>query len=90
MLPTVQRLPAGWPIKRTFKDGLTPYTTSTGIQIGIFYEPPRKYFMTELDEHWQGVLLEIEPEWSERRIAVYMGYCMFMTMVLMLAMQVGW
>ena len=46
--------------------------------------------MTELDEHWQGVLLEIEPEWSERRIAVYMGYCMFMTMVLMLAMQVGW
>ena len=90
MLPTVQRLPAGEPIKRIFTNGMTPYITSTGIQIGIFHEPQRKYHMTDLDEHWQGVLLEIEPEWSERRIAVYMGYCMFMTMVLMLAMQVGW
>ena len=90
MIPSVQRLPAGKPINRTFPSGITPYTTLTGIQIGIFYEPPRRYCMTELDEFWQGVLLNIEPEWSQRRIAVYMGYCMFMIMVLMMAMQAEW
>lgn len=86
----VYRLPVGKPIKRIFPSGLTPYITSTGIQIGIFYEAPQKYYMTELEEFWQAVLLEIEPEWSQRRVAIYMAYCMFIIFVLMLGMQGGW
>ena len=64
-----------------------PYTTSTGIQIGVFYEPPATNHMTELEEFWQGVLLEIEPEWSERRVAVYTAYSVFISLVCFLAVQ---
>lgn len=87
MSSAVQRLPAGKPIKRVFQGGITPYTTSTGIQIGVFYNPPATNYMTELEEFWQGVLLEIEPEWSERRVAVYTAYSVFISLVCFLAVQ---
>lgn len=90
MIPKVERLPAGKPIKRVFPSGITPYQTTTGIQIGVFYEPPQQCHMTDLEEFWQGVLLEIEPEWSQRRVAVYTAYGVFIAMVMMLLMQGEW
>jgi hypothetical protein len=90
MIAAVKRLPAGKPIKRVFHDGLTPYTTSTGIQIGVFYEPPQKNHMTDLEEFWQGVLLGIEPMWSDRRVAKYVSYSVFVSCVIMTAVKVGW
>ena len=90
MTQQVQRLPIGKPIKRIFPSGISPYTTSTGIQIGVFYEPPVKCYMTELEEFWQGVLLEIEPEWSERRVAIYIAYMLFMFAVFVGMTRIGW
>jgi hypothetical protein len=36
---------------------MTPYRTSSGLQIGCRYQPPQFNNMTAEDELWQGVLL---------------------------------
>lgn len=54
--------------------GITPFVTSTGVQIGAFYTTTQKHVLTADEEFWQGVLLGIEPEWSRRRIAHYICY----------------
>lgn len=87
MIAAVKRLPAGQPIKRASQNRVAPYVTSTGIQIGVFYEPPAKNQMDELEEFWQCVLLDVEPEWSERRVAIYTAYAVFIALVLFLATQ---
>ena len=57
--------------------GVKPYVTSTGVQVGVNYIPPRKYTMTKEEEYWQGIILDIEPDWSQRRIARAAAYIMF-------------
>lgn len=51
-----------------------PFVTSTGVMIGVNYVPPSNTHTTTEEELWQGVMLGIEPEWSRRRIAQYLGY----------------
>jgi len=63
--------------------GVKPHVTSTGVQIGVNYIPPRKSTITHEEEHWQGVMLGIEPDWSQRRIARAAAYFVFvMSLVL--------
>lgn len=65
--------------------GVKPYVTSTGVQVGVNYIPPRKSIMTKEEEHWQGVMLGIEPDWSQRRIIRFVGYVMFVMSFVLLA-----
>lgn len=51
-----------------------PFVTSTGVMIGINYIPPSTTSMSEEDEFWQGIMLDIEPDWSQRRIAHFAAY----------------
>jgi hypothetical protein len=51
-----------------------PFSTSTGVMIGINYTPPPTTSMSQEDELWQGVMLGIEPEWSQRRIVCFVAY----------------
>jgi hypothetical protein len=53
----------------------TPYTTSSGLQIGSHYEPPRKNHMSQEDECWQGVLLGEKPYPSANQVIVFVVYC---------------
>lgn len=65
--------------------GVKPHVTSTGVQIGVNYIPPRKSTVTHEEEHWQAVMLGIEPDWSQRRIIRFVGYIMFVMSFVLLA-----
>jgi hypothetical protein len=63
--------------------GVKPHITATGVQIGVNYVPPHRDETTPEEEHWQAVVLGIEPDWSQRRIARTLGYVVFvMSLVL--------
>jgi hypothetical protein len=64
--------------------GVSPFVTSTGIQIGAFYTPKLPTLSPE-EEFWQGVMLGIEPEWSRRRIAQYCTYVITVVAVFFIA-----
>ena len=51
-----------------------PYKTRSGLKIGSNYTPPKPNRMTREEEVMQGILLGIEPEWSQKRIAILAGY----------------
>lgn len=89
MIQPVKRLSPNQPIKRLI-NGVAPYTTQTGVQIGVFYQDNPSTRMSETEEFWQGVLLGIEPEWSRRRIAKYATYMAFIFFVVMASVKVGW
>lgn len=58
-----------------------PYKTRSGLKIGSNYTPPRPNRMTRDEEIMQGVLLGIEPEWSQKRIISLAGYiALFVTL----------
>lgn len=59
----------------------TPYTTKSGLQIGLHYEPPRSSQMSQEDEHWQCVLLGLKPNPSAIQIIVFGAYCAFLVVV---------
>ena len=64
-----------------------PYKTRSGLKIGSNYTPPRPNHMTRDEEVMQGVLLGIEPEWSQKRIAILVGYfTLFVTLFSALVM----
>ena len=58
--------------------GVKPHVTCTGVQIGINYIPPRKDTSTHEEEHWQAVMLGIEPDWSQRRVVRAAVYVVFL------------
>ena len=89
MIKPIKRLSPNEPLKRSI-NGTAPYTTKTGLQIGVFYQAPQTQRMSETEEYWQGVLLGIEPEWSRRRIFKYMTYVAFLGFVALTAVKVGW
>jgi hypothetical protein len=65
-----------------------PYKTRSGLKIGSNYTPPRPNRMTRDEEIMQGVLLGIEPEWSQKRIAILVGYfLLFVTLLSALVMM---
>lgn len=51
-----------------------PYKTRSGLKIGSNYTPPRPNRMTRDEEIMQGILLGIEPDWSQKRVAILAGY----------------
>ena len=58
-----------------------PYKTRSGLKIGSNYTPPKSNRMTREEEVMQGILLGIEPEWSQKRIAILAGYAaLFVTL----------
>lgn len=64
-----------------------PYKTRSGLKIGSNYTPPKANRMTREEEVMQGILLGIEPEWSQKRIAILAGYIMlFVTLFSALVM----
>lgn len=69
--------------------GTQPYVTSAGVMIGVNYNPDNKCIVSDEDEFWQGVLLGIEPEWSNRRIARYVAYVIFLVVVFFAAILKG-
>ena len=55
-----------------------PYTTKSGLQIGCNYTPPQRNYMSADAELLQSALLGIEPEFSQRRIAGWIAYTLFL------------
>lgn len=55
-----------------------PYTTKSGLQIGCMYTPPPSNYMSADAELLQLALLDIEPEFSQRRIAGWVAYALFL------------
>lgn len=51
-----------------------PLTTRSGLRIGGAYHPPRKDYNSREDVYWQGILLGIEPTFSERRVISWVAY----------------
>jgi hypothetical protein len=46
---------------------VTPYKTSTGLQIGLHYQPPKPNYNSREAEFWQGILLGLEPTYTRRK-----------------------
>jgi len=59
-------------------DKQLPYTTKSGLQIGCNYTPPLRNYMSADAELLQSALLGIEPEFSQRRIAGWVAYTLFL------------
>jgi len=59
-------------------DKQLPYTTKSGLQIGCRYTPPKRNDMSHDAELLQMALLNIEPEFSQRRIATWVAYVLFL------------
>lgn len=55
-----------------------PFTTKSGLRIGCMYSPPPENHMTHDAELLQMALLNIEPEFSQRRIAGWVAYALFL------------
>lgn len=53
--------------------GVTPYTTSTGIQIGCRYEPPREYPQSEDMERLQSAIIGTSEKLRVRDIALWLA-----------------
>ena len=58
-----------------------PYTTSSGLQIGSRYEPPRLNTHTREDDFWQAVLLG-DPPYMTRRQAFHLTAHIVVVLVL--------
>ena len=63
--------------------GVKPLVTSTGVQIGVNYVPPRQNKTTTEEYFWQDVVLGIEPEWSRRRIVRAAAYIVFVLAIVL-------
>lgn len=78
-------------LKETMKDRhfprCVPYTTKTGIQIGIAYTPPPQQ-LTREGEEIQGILLGQKPSFVEREGMIW--YAAFLAVVfIVIAVVVG-
>jgi hypothetical protein len=65
-------------VKENQLDKPLPYTTKSGLQIGCNYTPPLRNYMSADAELLQMALLNIEPEFSQRRIAGWVAYVLFL------------
>ena len=65
-------------VKENQLDKPLPYTTKSGLQIGCNYTPPQRNYMSADAELLQMALLNIEPEFSQRRIAGWVAYTLFL------------
>jgi hypothetical protein len=75
-------------VKENQMDKQLPYTTKSGLQIGCNYTPPQRNYMSADAELLQMALLDIEPEFSQRRIAGWVAYALFL--VALYAVLIVW
>jgi hypothetical protein len=75
-------------VKENQMDKPLPYTTKSGLQIGCNYTPPQRNYMSADAELLQMALLNIEPEFSQRRIAGWVAYTLFL--VALYAVLIVW
>jgi hypothetical protein len=68
-------------VKENQLDKQLPYTTKSGLQIGCNYTPPQRNYMSADAELLQMALLDIEPEFSQRRVASFVAYAIFLVVV---------
>jgi len=68
-------------VKENQMDKPLPYTTKSGLQIGCNYTPPQRNYMSADAELLQMALLNIEPEFSQRRIAGWVAYTLFLVAI---------
>jgi hypothetical protein len=68
-------------VKENLMDKQLPYTTKSGLQIGCNYTPPLRNHMSADAELLQMALLDIEPEFSQRRIAGWVAYTLFLVAI---------
>jgi hypothetical protein len=66
-----------------------PYTTSSGLQIGSRYEPPRHNSHTREDDFWQGVLLGDPPAWTIKRIMGVLVYSFVLAFLFYIGFRFG-
>ena len=66
-----------------------PYTTKSGLQIGCMYTPPPRNYMSADAERIQMALLGIEPEYSQRRIAGWVAYIIFLAVLVSTLVALG-
>jgi hypothetical protein len=58
-----------------------PLTTRSGVRIGGSYTPPPRDYNSREDVYWQGILLNIEPTFSERKVLGWTAYILFLIAV---------
>ena len=63
---------------------VTPYKTSTGLQIGLHYQPPKPNYNSREAEFWQGILLGSKPAHKRHRASDWALYTIALAAVLFL------
>ena len=66
-----------------------PYTTSSGLQIGSRYEPPRHNPHSQEDDFWQGVLLGDPPAWTINRICAVVINALLIALLTYIGVRFG-
>jgi hypothetical protein len=66
-----------------------PYTTKSGLRIGCMYSPPPQNHMSADAERIQMALLGIEPEFSQRRVAGWVAYIVFLAVLVSTLVALG-
>ena len=76
-------------VKENQLDKPLPYTTKSGLRIGCMYSPPPANHMTHDAELLQMALLNIEPEFSQRRVAGWVAYIVFLAVLVSTLVALG-
>ena len=66
-----------------------PLTTKSGLRIGCMYTPPPQNHMSQDAERIQMALLGIEPEFSQRRVAGWVAYIIFLAVLVSTLVALG-
>jgi len=66
-----------------------PFTTKSGLRIGCMYSPPPENHMSADAERIQMALLGIEPEFSQRRVAGWVAYIVFLAVLVSTLVALG-
>ena len=66
-----------------------PFTTKSGLRIGCMYSPPPQNHMSADAERIQMALLGIEPEFSQRRVAGWVAYIVFLAVLVSTLVALG-
>lgn len=66
-----------------------PFTTKSGLRIGCMYSPPPENHMSADAERIQMALLGIEPEYSQRRVAGWVAYIVFLAVLVSTLVALG-
>jgi hypothetical protein len=76
-------------VKEIQMDKPLPYTTKSGLQIGCNYVRPQHSQMSHDAELLQMALLDVEPEFSQRRVVGFIAYVLFFALLVLAICTVG-